>query len=274
MPYLTIILAFFLAACTNLSPELRWQHAEQLTRQAGWEKLRIPAGQFVLTAYAPKTLTQTDTLTVYIEGDGFAWLSGSQASPDPTPRNPLGLELALRQPHGAAVYLARPCQYVEENDKQNCRMAYWTDLRFANEVIQSANQAIGELKQRYRARELVLLGYSGGGAVAALVAARRTDVTQLITVAGNLDHRAWTQLKQLSPLNGSLNPADEWRALVNIPQTHLLGDRDEVIPRAATESYLARFPANRQPNLISIAGFGHSCCWMEQWGAIWMEYIN
>jgi hypothetical protein len=49
-------------------------------------------------------------LTVYIEGDGFAWLSRSQASYDPSPLNPVGLELALRHPLGESAYLARTCQ--------------------------------------------------------------------------------------------------------------------------------------------------------------------
>jgi hypothetical protein len=44
--------------------------------------------------------------------------------------------------------------------------------------------------------------------VASLVAARRHDVVRLVTVAGNLDHLAWTTLHGVSPLTGSLNPAD------------------------------------------------------------------
>ena len=195
MRLLILVVLASLAGCAGISPESRWRHAEQLAQQAGWQKLRIPAEKFVLSAYVKKAQTQADTLTIYIEGDGFAWVSSSQASSDPTPRNPVGLQLALRHPQApgnAAGYLARPCQYVEPEDARNCRQAYWTDRRFATEVIEASDQAIGVLKQRVGASRLVLVGYSGGGAVAALVAARRDDVVQLITVAGNLDHRAWT----------------------------------------------------------------------------------
>jgi len=262
-----------LAGCANLSPQSRWQHAAQLAEKAGWQKLRLPTAHFVLSAYVPKPVAkssqQQDVLTVYIEGDGFAWISSSQASSDPTPRNPVALELALRHPQGAAAYLARPCQYVEAHDARNCLPAYWTERRFAAEVIEASNEAISALKQRSGASKLVLVGYSGGGAVAALVAARRSDVVQLITVAGNLDHRAWTQYHQVPPLTGSLNPADEWQALQSVPQRHFAGGRDEIVSRAVVDAYAARFPASRRPKVITVPGFDHVCCWVEQWGELW-----
>lgn len=263
LPLLGLVLG--LSACVNLSPQIRWQHADQLAAQAGWQKLRIPTAEFILAAYAPKTNLASDTLTVYIEGDGLAWLSASHVSDDPTPRNPIGLELALRQPQAAAAYLARPCQYVADADARNCRTAFWTSARFAPEVIAASDQAISQLKQRVKASRLVLVGYSGGGAVAALVAARRKDVVQLITVAGNLDHRAWTALHQVPPLDGSLNPADAWQALAHIPQWHFVGARDVVVSQAIANAYATRFPAQLQPSIIVVPAFTHACCWVEQW---------
>jgi len=263
-----------LAGCASISPASRWQYAEQLAQQAGWQKLRIPTEKFVLSAYLKQPQAQADTLTIYIEGDGLAWLTPSQASSDPTPRNPVGLQLALRHPQhlqaqgNAAAYLARPCQYVAAEDARNCRQAYWTDRRFSAEVIEASDQAISVLKQRIGAGKLVLVGYSGGGAVAALVAARRNDVLQLITVAGNLDHRAWTAQHQVPPLEGSLNPADAWRALVNLPQRHFVGARDEVVSRAVVEAYAVRFPVQQRPKIIVMPDFDHVCCWVERWSEI------
>ena len=260
-----------LAGCASISPESRWQHAEQLAQQAGWQKLRIPTEKFVLSAYVRKAQTPADTLAIYIEGDGLAWLTPSLASSDPTPRNPVGLQLALRHPPAAgnaAGYLARPCQYVAAEDARNCRQAYWTDRRFATEVIEASDQAISVLKQRVGASRLVLIGYSGGGAVAALVAARRNDVVQLITLAGNLDHRVWTAQHRVSPLAGSLNPADAWQALVNLPQRHFVGGRDEIVSQTVVEAYAARFPVQQRPSVRVIADFDHVCCWVEQWPEI------
>ena len=56
-----------------------------------------------------------------------------------------------------------------------------------DKVVRVSKQAIDTLKQQFQSEEIVLVGYSGGGAIAALVAARRADVADLISVAGNLD---------------------------------------------------------------------------------------
>ena len=262
--YLSLFVAA-LSGCADISPQSRWQHADQLASAASWSKRTIPAGKFVLSAYVPKVMQQVDILTIYIEGDGLAWLSPSRPSDDPTPRNPVALEMALRHTQGAAVYLARPCQYVKPEEAGDCRQTYWTDKRFAPEVIAASDQAISVLKQRYGSKKLVLIGYSGGGAVAALAAARRDDIIQLITVAGNLDHRAWTGMHRISPLAGSLNPADEWQALVSVPQWHFVGGNDEVVGRAVAESYASKFPLDHRPNIISIPDFNHVCCWAKIW---------
>ncbi len=263
-----LILLAALTGCADVSIQTRWQHAEQLANAAGWQKLRLPTESFVLSAYVPKSLTQVDILTVYVEGDGFTWVTGAQPSDDPTPRNPVALEMALRHAPGAAVYLARPCQYVAPGDARNCREAYWTERRFAPEVVASADQAIGALKQRFGARQLALIGYSGGGAVAALVAARRGDVVRLITVAGNLDHRAWTAQHRVPPLEGSLNPADEWRSLQAIPQLHFVGGQDSNVSAEVVNAYASRFPPQHRPAVRVIPDFGHTCCWVERWAEL------
>lgn len=260
-----LILLVTLAGCLNLSPQIRWQHADQLVAKAAWEKLLIPTDQFTMSAYIPKSVSPSNTLTIYIEGDGLAWLNRATPSDDPTPRNPIGLKLALRHTAGAAAYLARPCQYIEPSDARNCQESYWTNRRFAPEVIESSDQAISVLKQRFAASKLVLVGYSGGGAVAALVTARRNDVIQLITVAGNLDHHTWTTQHHVLPLVGSLNPADEWQALTHVAQLHLVGAKDNNISRSIADAYASRFPRDSQPRIISLPGFDHSCCWVEQW---------
>jgi hypothetical protein len=184
------LIFLLLTSCAIVAPEQRQNTATSLMNAKDWQKLRLLASEFVLTTYVPSTTTHSDTLTVYIEGDGLAWLTSSIVSDDPTPRKPVGLELALRHPNSAVAYLARPCQYVEKADWRDCGKKYWTSHRFAPEVIAASNAAIDALKNRAGASKLVLIGYSGGGAVAALVAARRHDVVQLITVAGNLDHLA------------------------------------------------------------------------------------
>jgi pimeloyl-ACP methyl ester carboxylesterase len=266
MPALLLCVA--LAGCTVLSPQARVQHADRLAAASGWLQTRLHTDAFTLAAYVPGSAGASDTLTIYIEGDGLAWISRSQVSLDPTPMHPVGLELALRHPAGAAAYLARPCQYLDAADARNCSPVYWTDRRFAPEMVTAANQAVEQLKQRFNARHLALVGYSGGAAIASLVAARRDDISLLLTVAGNLDHRAWTKHHHASPLKGSLNPADEWRALEKLPQLHFVGGKDPVITPEIVQSYLAHFPQKHRSKLQVVEDFDHACCWTQSWNAL------
>lgn len=261
---LLALLALLLSSCADLSPQVRWQHADRLASDAGWHRIQLDTKAFGMTGYVPDVLGPVETLTIYIEGDGLAWLSRMQPSPDPTPRVPVGLQLALQHDSGA-VYLARPCQYTQSTDARNCHLRYWTTHRFSTEVVDATNESIALLKDRYRAKHLILIGYSGGGAVAALVAARRQDVIHLITVAGNLDPQKWAESHRLTPLSGSLNPADFWQALQSIPQTHFLGAQDKNIPYSVFESYAGRFPSDRRPGAIVLDGQEHNCCWVKEW---------
>lgn len=263
--WMVLFLSVAISACANNSVEERRAVSAKVASDAGWQRLDLDAGQFILAAYAPHTLIRADILTVYIEGDGLAWVDSHTPSLDPTPRNPLALRLAIGDSREHAVYLARPCQYVTGGARRNCTNRYWTGGRFAPEVIEAVNQAIDQLKRRYGAEHLVLVGYSGGGAVAALTAAGRNDVAKLITVAGNLDTVAWASQKRLSPLTGSLNPSDAWQGLVNIPQLHFVGGRDKVMGPEFAEAYSSRFPAGRRPEVRVEPEFDHYCCWVEDW---------
>lgn len=265
------LLCLVVAACTTLaSPAERRGVADTLARQHGWAAVTLPAGPFDLVAYLPDSPGPGSRLTVYIEGDGLAWITGTQVSSDPTPRDPLALRLALAQPDGAAAYLARPCQFVDAEARQ-CASRYWTEERFAPQVVDATNRAIDRLKQRFAARQLTLVGYSGGGAIAALVAARRHDVERLVTVAGNLDHRTWTTYQRIRPLNGSLNAADQVEALSQIPQWHFVGEKDGNITPALVQGFAERFPPSQRPVVRIEPGFDHRCCWVERWPSLWRD---
>ena len=62
--------------------------ASKLATDAGWQILTLDAGAFALAAFIPSNLTHADTLTIYIEGDGRAWINSTWPSFDPTPRDP------------------------------------------------------------------------------------------------------------------------------------------------------------------------------------------
>lgn len=265
-----LIYCLNILGCTSttqiISPEIRSAQAAHLAKQAGWKDYTLSTSLFTLKAYGSSVLKNKKSLTIYIEGDGFAWISEDRPSENPTPRVPMGLKMAIHdQKNNPVAYLARPCQFVLNDAWRNCRLAYWTDLRFSPEVIQSMNQAVDELKKHYHAQHIVLIGYSGGGTIATLLAARRKDVIQLITVAAILDTDVWVQQNRLTPLYGSLNPANEWKNLVSIPQTHWVGGNDKVVPKAVADAFAKRFPVINKPNIIVVPNFDHACCWSTNW---------
>lgn len=268
-----LLLALACFACSTIpSPEQRRQLADELAALHGWQATRLPAENFSLIAYHAERFVPAERLTVYIEGDGFAWISPSQPSSDPTPRDPLALRLALVQPEGNAAYLARPCQYVDA--AAQCNSRYWRGARFAPEVVAATNRAIDTLKQRFGARRLTLVGYSGGAAVALLAAGRRDDVDGVVTVAGNLDHRAWTTHHRLTPLADSLDPVDQLDALALIPQWHFVGGRDDNITPKLVQDFAQRFPDQQQPRVHIEPTFDHRCCWAETWPALWRTTMD
>lgn len=258
-----------MAACTAFpSPDERHRYASSLAQGQHWQALQLQAGVFRLQAYA--TPARSEVLTLYLEGDGFAWINAHRPSPDPTPLDPLALRLALAQPSGNAAYLGRPCQYLGD-DIATCHKRYWTDARFSEEVVHSLDQAADQLKARAGAQRLVLAGYSGGGTLALLLAARREDVVRVITVAGNLDPAAWTHHHRITPLQHSLNPATLRQRLASVEQIHLLGEQDRVVPPHLAEAFIAGYPPGHRAQIRVLPGYDHRCCWAQDWARLWPE---
>ena len=106
---------------------------DQMAAEHGLFKNEIPTKHFRLLSYS-RILKPGKPLTVYIEGDGLAWLSKHVLSEDPTPKHPLVLTLACLDSSPNLLYLARPCQYVFD---PQCDPSYWSDKRFSEEVISS-----------------------------------------------------------------------------------------------------------------------------------------
>ena len=179
--------------------------------------------------------------------------------------HPLALRLALKEGLAGSAYLARPCQYVPDSIRAQCSPADWTQARFSAEIVNAMNLVVDAMKQRFGARSIRLVGYSGGAAVAALVAARRQDVVQLVSVAGVLDHVGWARGLEVSPLSGSLNPADYWQVLQHVPQRHFVGGRDRQTGMHGIAGYLARFPPGLAIEVVVIDDFDHACCWEAAW---------
>lgn len=236
--------------------------AEYLAQKSGWTYGMIAAPPFSLAAALSPGGSRDAALTVYLEGDGLAFLGPHRVSADPTPTDPLALRLALAHPGGPVAYLARPCQY---GMAPPCHPAYWTSHRYAPEVVAGTGAAIDQIKRRLGAERIILVGYSGGGALAVLVAAGRSDVVGLVTIAANLDLALWTRLQGLTPLSGSLDPGQAAAAIAKIPQVHFAGERDDVVPAEVSRAFVRQANAQNRARLIPVEKFGHVCCWAEEW---------
>ena len=258
-----------LTSCADVAE--RTEAAEALAKAAGYQKLVIDTNPFRLLSFE-RIRRPGANAVVYIEGDGLAFTQRNIVSLNPTPVNPVGLKLALLDDSANVIYLARPCQYIPVHENPDCHFEFWTTMRYAPEVIQSMNQEIDYYKNKYNIGGIRLVGYSGGGAVGATLAARRKDVIDLRTIAGNLDISAFTRYHKVTPLTGSLNPADYAKELSTVPQIHFTGTADDIITDSITGSYLSAIkkydPGLSCVVLQKVEGASHT----RGWEGVWRQY--
>ncbi|CDO60583.1 FIG00977956: hypothetical protein [Candidatus Phaeomarinobacter ectocarpi] len=258
--------AAMLAACTSV-PDLDTRRQAALASAPGaLTEIMIPTRSFDLAAFLPSGFAQADSgaiLTVYIEGDGLAWITRSRPSDDPTPATPLVMGLMSSDGAMPTAYLARPCQYVGAGSR-NCEAAYWTNKRFAPEVVASMNEAISALKARTPGAQTIrLIGFSGGGVIAALIAARRQDIAGLVTIAAPMDINAFTRHHGVSGLSGSLDPVADKAVLSGVPQMHFVGGQDGIVPRSIVDSYLRSLGATPCARLVMVPEASHISGWQD-----------
>jgi len=239
--YYTIILTIALlsSGCVSkLSPKVRQYTADTVAQSGNLVQQKIATDDFLLTTYQRFDSTADNKqMVVYIEGDGMAWISRDQLSSNPTPVQPIALKLASIDTNDNVLYIARPCQYLWPQKMNRCSSRYWSDKRGSEEVISSINQAISIVKQKQNISSIRLIGYSGGGGIAALIADRRADVNEFVSVSGNLNYKLFTQTHDLSPMNGSIDPITVANQIGSIPQIHYVGADDKIIPKQIALSF-------------------------------------
>lgn len=202
-------------------------------------------------------------LHVYLEGDGTPWLAGVPTR-DPTPRTPLALALMAQDPT-ASIYLGRPC-YHGVGGPPSCVDSLWTSERYSEAIVASMAAATRRIVAAEGVGELVWFGYSGGGSLAMLLAARLPESVAVITVAANLDIDAWADLHRDRRLVGSLNPARQPPLPGRIVQIHYAGGRDRLVP-----TDIVRRGVTGAGRLVVVPEFDHVCCWAASWPKILRE---
>lgn len=256
-----------LSACVSTGVDGRRETAHRLAASGGLSAHAVDAGGFRFQIYE-RYRGDADMVRVYIEGDGYAWVSRSRPSGDPTPMNPVALRLAAVDDAGSVAYLARPCQYYMKSNGKRCDRKYWMGARFAPEVIAAMDGAIDEIKRRSGAQRVELVGFSGGGAVVSLLTARRADVSALRSVAGNLDHVALHRHHKVSQIPESLNAADVAHRIAHVPQVHFVGAQDDVVGGFVYESYRAKMGESSCASKQRVEGASHGQGWAQKWRAL------
>lgn len=234
--FLILVVCLILGACAHRNPLSNMSFQTVMAPPyvvAGWYKITDPG----------------EPIKVYIEGDGHAFNEDGQPTDNPTPRGEFMRRLAAGDPSPNVAYLGRPCQFLQT---EACTVADWTVGRFSDSVITAMDSAVAAMMKKARTNQVILVGFSGGAQVAGLVAVRHPNrVKRVITVAGVLDHAAWTAYHGDPPLTRSLNLADSRTAFLALPQTHYAGGKDTVIPAALIQDFAG------SNHVVIVPGAGH-----------------
>lgn len=243
-------------ACGTPAVSLKVE-AERLGLQA----IDLNGDWFVLSCFHRKGGTGNTKLHIYLEGDGRPWEQGLFPSSDPTTRASVMLPL-LASDHASVLYLARPCYNGHAADL-GCNPRLWTSGRYAEQVVNAMQVAVLSFMHQYGYSELVLIGHSGGGSLAMLLAGRLPQTKTVVTLAGNYDIDAWADFHGYQRLNESLNPADFTNQ--GITEWHFLGELDRTVP---AELFLPALRRRSNSRVEIIPAIDHLHGWLENWPEI------
>jgi len=267
---LAMLLAATLAGCA--SPTASFKARAFL---AGLSETRMTGESFehavfwnhearTLVGAPPAVAARPQLLHIYLDGDGTPWYGGHPTS-DPTPRNPLMLQLIPLDPR-PAVLLGRPC-FEGLAGRAPCNWTHWNDARYSEPIVASMTAAMERLVEKTHSDGAILFGASGGGALAVLMSDRSDKVRGIVTIAANLDLTSWLAYHRYAGMKESLNPAIDGRrhsaAHAGVYERHYVGGKDAIVP-PATQIRGLRAPSEQ----IIVSDYDHNCCWARIWPQI------
>lgn len=263
-----VLAGLFMLCAGCATPVQRIENFAQSHQMTRVEIASGPSNLVVFYNDAARTLRSSvsgklATLHVYLEGDGTPWIDGTHVAADPTPQDALALRLMARDEQ-PSVYITRPCAHGNST-KAGCSPVLWTHARYGVAVLDRIAHAIRRVAADANKPNIVLIGYSGGGVLAMLLASRVEQVAGVLTVAANLDTEAWARAHGYSALSGSLNPARQPPLPESIAQYHAAGGRDENVP---PQQIAAAVAAQPKAAFEVFETFDHACCWEDEWPEI------
>ncbi|MGO1248102.1 MAG: alpha/beta fold hydrolase [Oceanisphaera sp.] len=205
-----------------------------MTHTLGVNTLQLPAENFILAAAERRA--GGNHATVFIEGDGQPWIAGGRTlASDPTPKNIPMLARLLTPTNfaltpGSMLYLGRPC-YFRMGPSEVCHPALWSFSRYSTRVVNAMSEGLRLwLDNQHQDMKVTLVGHSGGGVLALLIAEEVAAVNAVITYAAPIDIDVWAKQHNFTPLFDSLNPANinTWRP--DVQRTLIFGSKDTRVP--------------------------------------------
>ena len=239
--------------------------ADDLAAAAAFTRSSVRGTQFTHVAYSADGGGARAPIWVYLEGDGVPWIDETVPARDPTPRALVALGLMAKGPR-PAVYLGRPCYFGTAGDPP-CEAVWWTHRRFGAEVVASMIASLRRLldEKGWHGRAINLVGFSGGGTLATLMAFRLDGVCALVSIASPLDIDEWTVSRGFSRMVGSENPARLPPIDSRVRQLHLRGERDRIVPPDNGIEFRRRNPA---AVFRSIENVDHGLGWLAIWESL------
>lgn len=260
-----LIVCNILSSCNSTDINFRYQKADEIAKLNGFTKKLLKGGDFWITTYQ-RIDDKNSPYVFYIEGDGLFFIYRDQEADDPTPLHPMLFKLASMDSRRNVVYVARPCQYTPQDLNPLCNFTYWTDKRMSESAVSSINAVIETITNK---KLFSLVGYSGGGGIAILVAARNKKVKDIVTIAGNLDIDTFSNYHNIKPMTGSLNPIDYAKQVTDIPQLHLSGDDDKVVPKLIVDTFV-KACNSKCVHQKSYKNISHS----KGWEGVWHDVLK
>jgi hypothetical protein len=257
--FITIFVVIFVVSCARNYQEIADITTEIGARQGLTKKIYHSKNFEVFTLQ--KITNPKKNLRIYFEGDGRAFIDRNTISSNPTPTSFFLINLIAVDDSPNIIYIARPCQFVED---KKCEEKYWSNARFSQEIL----YAIDEVVKNFPQFKLELVGYSGGGEVAKYIAAKNKNVVNIRTIAGNIDHKKFTEFHKVSALDESLGDEKLLFILENIPQIHFVGVDDEVVPAIIAQSYLRKLSKKSCVKIIEVKDANHQEGWQLKWGEL------
>jgi pimeloyl-ACP methyl ester carboxylesterase len=249
------LLGLAVAACAPIAARY-----DEAARAGGLVRREFTGEDFRHAVFEPPGQRPGAYLHIYLEGDGTPLVRPGRAAADPTPRRPL-IPALMALDRAPASLLGRPC-YHGHAAQPPCRPRDWAEARYSAAIVASLAAAARRLIAEGGYRGAVLIGHSGGGVLALLLAERLPEVSAVVAVASVVDIDIWSRHHGFAPLAGSLNPKLAAPGDPGRPELFLAGGEDRVSPPALVEAAARERPA---AEVRHYPGFDHACCWARAW---------